>query len=422
MLKLERSRLRNGLAVLSVSVPGTAATTVLTMVKAGSRLENKNQQGLSHLLEHMLFKGSKNYPTARHLTEVLDSVGAEYNAFTSKEYTGYYIKTAARHLSLAVKVQADMISQPIFDKDELHKEKKVIAEEINMYQDNPLMFIGDLLEKELFKGSDLSTLISGSKQTVAAISHKQLVDYWRDNYQANNMVIVVAGRLPSDLKKILANNFNHLPKPGHLNSYKKFQPSYSKPLSIASYKQTEQVQMALGWPAFGYGHKSLPALRLLSVIMGGNMSSRLFMRLREQEGLCYSVRSDVETYQATGLISITAGLDKSRLNQALSLIKEEIIQLVSKGVAETELNKAKEYIKGRLTLIMENSARQAEWQARRYLLENSVKTWPDYLRDFEAVTTMDIRRVAKQVLVSKRLTLALIGPFKSAKNFLKYIV
>ncbi|MFZ5391562.1 MAG: M16 family metallopeptidase [Patescibacteria group bacterium] len=422
MVELKFNRLKNSLAVLTVPMPGTSATTVLTMVKAGSRLENNNQQGLSHLLEHMLFKGSKNYPTARELTQVLDSVGAEYNAFTSKEYTGYYIKTAARHLPLALRVQADMISRPIFDKSELDKEKKVVAEEINMYQDNPVMFIGDLLEQELFKGSSLAPLISGSKKSVAALNHKQLVSYWRSNYQAKNMVVVVAGRLPDNLKKLMSDNFNHLPKQGQPAIYKNFKPSYTSARSALSYKETEQVQLALGFPSVGSGDKLLPAIKLMSIIMGGNMSSRLFMRLREQEGLCYSVRVDVESYQATGLVGIMAGLDKSRLPRALALIKEELNLLVTKGVNSAELNKAKEYIKGSLTLLMENSARQAEWQARRYLLDKSLKTWPDYLREFEAVTTMDISLAAKQVFNFSRLTLALIGPFRAAKALLKNIV
>ncbi|MBU1039419.1 insulinase family protein [Patescibacteria group bacterium] len=422
MALLKYSRLKNGLPILLAPMSGTATTTVLTMVKAGSRLETKNQQGLSHLLEHMLFKGSKNYPTARDLTQVLDSVGAEYNAFTGKEYTGYYIKTAAQHLPLALKVQADMITRPIFESAELVKEKKVVAEEINMYQDNPIMFIGDVLEQELFKGSSLAPLVSGSKESVNDLNRRQLVNYWQTNYNPRNMVVVVAGRLPSNLKKMLADNLNHLSAQGKKVVYNNFKPNYSSPRWSVNYKETAQVQLALGFPSVGAGHKLLPAVKLLSVIMGGNMSSRLFMRLREQEGLCYSIRTDLERYHNTGVFAIMAGLDKSRLSKALTLIKEELELVLKKGVSQAELNKAKEYGKGSITLLMENSARQAEWSAHQYLLENSLKTWPDYLREFDAVTTMDIKRAAFKIIDFKRLTLALIGPFKSSQKMLKYFV
>jgi len=421
MLKVNLHKLANGLPVLWVPMPGTDTVTVLSLIKAGSRLETIKQQGLSHLLEHMLFKGTTNYPTARDLTQVLDGLGADYNAFTSKEYTGYYIKTAAAQIDKALPVQADMLWHSLLNKDELEREKKVIVEEINMYRDNPLMFIGDLLEGELFRGSSLSHLISGSKETVKSLSRHQLLSYWREYYQPFNMVTVVAGNLNNKIKKLVVKNFNQAGLTGHRVAYRRFEPSYTRPRAIVSFKETEQIQLALGFPAYGIGHRAIPAAQLLSVILGGNMSSRLFMRLREREGLCYSVRTDVERYYGTGVFSVQAGLDKTRLSQAVKLIAEELRLVVSKGVSLTELNKAKEYLKGSVILALENSAHQAEWVARRYLLEGQVLNWSDYWRRLSAVTPAAVQRTAKELLVFNKATLALIGPYRSANQWLKFL-
>ncbi|MFA4818552.1 MAG: pitrilysin family protein [Patescibacteria group bacterium] len=419
--RLQVNRLKNGLPFLKIPVAGTPSASLLALARVGSRLETANQQGLSHFLEHMLFKGTRRWPTAKELTQVLDGVGAEYNAYTTKEYTGYYIKVAAEYLPLAAQVMQEMLWHSRLDSAEMDKEKKVIIEEINMYEDNPLMCIGDVLEGELYKGSTLGNLISGTRQTVSALTHRQLRTFWEKYYHPRNMVVAVAGKIKAGAETAIRQLFGESRPAGHRGKFVKFIPRITSPRAALKFKDTEQVQLAIAFPSFGRGHKALPVLRLLSVILGGNMSSRLFVRLREKEGLCYSVRSGLDQYDGTGLLAVQAGLDKTRLHLAIKLIREELAKIMNDGVTQDELNRAKEYTKGSLTLSLEDSLAQAEWASKHFFLESSLESSRDYLHRMSAVTLADIKLVARRVFGQNQATLALVGPFKKAKPFLQLL-
>ncbi|MBI5466497.1 MAG: insulinase family protein [Candidatus Kerfeldbacteria bacterium] len=412
MSKIQLRHLVNGLPVILVPHQGTEATCVLALVRAGSRLEARTGRGLSHFLEHMVFKGTERRPTARDLTQLLDGVGADYNAYTAKEYTGYYIKTDARHLSLSLDVLSDMLWHSRLLAEEMEREKKVIIEEINMYEDNPLMYIGDVLENALFSGSALGELISGTRQSVAALSRSQLLDFWWRYYHPANMLLVVSGQLPATALADLSRVFGHQKRAGSLGRFKSFRPAPRRPNVALHFKDTEQVQLALGFPAYGWGDRRLPALKLLATVLGGNMSSRLFVRLREREGLCYSIQAAVEVYAGTGLLAVQAGLDRQRLNLAIRLIREELARVAQTGVGGDELKRAKEYSRGRLTLALEDSATQAEWYGKRWFLERSLEPPQHYFQRLNMVTSHDLKAAARQVLQPARATLALIGPFR----------
>lgn len=413
-------KLSNNLPVLLVPMPGTAAATILVIARIGSRYEKKNEQGMSHMLEHMLFKGSQNWPTAKDIAQTLDGIGADYNAFTSKDHTGYYIKAAAEHLPLATKVVADMIWRPVLDKDELEREKKVICEEIKMYEDNPLMHISDLLEGLIFAGSSLGVSIAGSIKSVSALRRRQVYDYHRRYYWPGNLLVAVAGKLPATTAKLLNLEFGQKVS-GHRGLFRYFQVKQFRPRVVIQTKETQQVQLALGFPAYGYKHKLRLALDLLALILGGNMSSRLFLRLREREGLCYSISAAAENYDEVGLFSVQAGLDTSRLPQAIRLIKEELNKVVTEPVTTAELIKAKEYIKGKMTLAMENSSFRAQWAARQYLFENRRESLKQFLARISQLTKADLLKAAAEVVDFHRANLALIGPFTNRRRWLKLI-
>lgn len=413
-------RLPNGLPILSVPMTGTESAIVLAVARVGSRYETISEQGISHVLEHMLFKGSKKYPTTKDISQTLDGVGADYNAFTSKDQTGYYVKVAYQHLPLAIDIVSDMIWRPLLVADELQREKKVICEEIKMYEDNPLMHIGDMLEEAVFQGSSLGVNIAGSIKSVSALTRAQVANYHKKYYAPNNLLVVVAGKLNASVQKMLASKFGERRKssPG---TFKLFKDNQTKPRVVIQRKDTQQVQLALGFPSYGYRHKNKLALELLATVLGGNMSSRLFMRLREREGLCYSINAATESYEGAGVMAVQAGLDTSRLPQAIKLIKEELHKVVTESISADELNKAKEYIKGKVILAMENSSVQAQWAAKQYIFEHQLEDINSFLTKLAKLKPRDLSIVAREVINFKKASLALIGPFKNVAPWQKLI-
>lgn len=413
-MALQYTKFANGLPVLTVPMAGTQSATALVLARVGSRYEAKAEQGLSHFLEHMLFKGTAKWPTAQALSQELDGIGAEYNAYTSKEYTGYYVKAAARHLPLALEVLADMVWRPKLDGEEMTREKKVICEEIKMYEENPLLHIGDLFEQALYNGSTLGVNIAGSQKSVTALTRSQLTGFWQAHYTPKNMLLVVAGKVDAAARRQMSQMFAGVKTKATPHTFRKFHPAYRAPQVAIQFKETEQTQLALGFPAYGWGDKRLLPLELLAIILGGNMSSRLFLRLREREGLCYSVRASTDAYFGTGSFTVQAGLDRARLPLAIKLTREELAKVRDSAVPAAELNKAKEYIRGKFTLALEDSSSRAEYSAKHYLAEGSRETPEQHLKKLSAVTARQVQAVARDVLKSSRATMALIGPFRKA--------
>ncbi len=412
--------LSNRLPIILAPMEATESATILAVSNVGSRYEGQNEQGVSHVLEHMLFKGSKKWPTAKDISQTLDGVGADYNAFTSKDITGYYVRVAKDNLPLAVEVVADMIKNPKLEAGELAREKKVICEEIKMYEDNPLMHIGDLLEGAVFQGSTLGVNIAGSIKSVSALTRAQVAGYHRKYYAPKNLLVVAAGNISNKARQAIGRNFD-FKRSGSIGNFKLFNTKQTKPRVVIQKKETQQAQLALGFPSYGYRHKNKLALDLLALVLGGNMSSRLFMRLREREGLCYSISAGTENYEGTGLFAVQAGLDTSRLPQAIKLIREELGRVVAEPIDEHELDKAKEYIKGKLTLAMENSAAQAQWLAKEYLFEHNLESAKQFLAKISQVKSAALQQAAREVINFKQANLALIGPFRSAEPWQKLI-
>lgn len=391
----------------------TQAITVLVLIKTGSRYETNKNQGTAHFIEHLLFKGTKKRPNSLAITKELDGVGAEYNAFTAKDRTGFYIKIAKEHLELALDILSDMLFNSKFDAKEIKKERGVILEEINMYFDNPLMFIDSLLESSVYQGHDLGRLVSGRKEVVRKISRTEILKFYKKYYIPKDLIIGLSGNFNKKSSVNLIKKYFKITNFDIKNNFRVFKSKQTKPRVVIYNKSTDQVQTAIGFKGVSYKDNDFYSLKLLSLILGGNMSSRLFLKIREQMGLCYYIRSNSESYQDTGILSITAGLDKLRIKYALKAIFLELDKLKSKKVTNIELKRAKEFIKGKLILKLEDSANVVDWYCEQLLLQNTKLNSEQILKRFNKVTINDIFKVANKILKKETVNLAIIGSFKN---------
>ncbi|MFH1207003.1 MAG: pitrilysin family protein [Patescibacteria group bacterium] len=410
--------LPNKLKVLIAPMKETKAVTALMLVKVGSRYEQKKINGSSHFVEHLMFKGTPRRPTTQILSQELDSIGADYNAFTSKDHTGYYIKAAVTHLPLLLDMLSDMLFNSKFEGSEIEKERGVIIEEINMYEDNPLMYMEDLFEETVYGDHPLGWNIAGPRDVIRKVSRDDLVGYYKRHYQPANMLLVLAGNIPAKARALIKKYFSIAPR-GKFTAEKFVVAAETQHHSHTriKHKDTEQVQIALGFPAYSLFDKRTYPLSLLSVIMGGNMSSRLFINIRERQGLCYFIRASVNVFEDTGSLVVQAGLDKKRIKEAITAILNELTAVRDNGVTAKELRKAKDYLKGKLILDLESSENVAGWIGKQELLRKRIISPAEQMKRLEKVTVADISKVARELLRSDRANLALIGPYQDAGEF-----
>lgn len=414
----KKQTLKNGIRLITAPLKETQTASLLVLVKVGSRQETKPIYGISHFVEHMMFKGTKKRPTTLDLSKELDGIGAEYNAYTGKDVTGYYIKSDARHLSLAIDMLSDMLINSKLDANELEKEKGVIIEEINMYEDNPMMFVEEILEEMVFSGSQLGHQIAGSRETVRAVTRASMKKYKESFYSGSNIVIALTGKFSDKHIKEIKNKF--IMKKGKESKIEKSISIQKTPKIKIKYKNTEQVQLSLGFPSFSQYDKRNQALQLMSIILGGNMSSRLFINIREKNGLCYFIRSWNNLYEDRGVTIIQAGLDKDRIDFAIKAIKNEL-EKISIGVTEEELKRAKEFVAGKTALDLENSMSIAQYYGNLELMGKPLISPAEKLKKIMAVKSSEVRAVAQEIFNINKANLAIIGPFKNEAKFLKLL-
>jgi len=435
--------LKNGARVVLEPYKGTEAVTVLVLFKVGSRHETKDINGVSHFIEHMMFKGTGKRPNTQLITRELDGLGAEYNAFTAKDHTGYYIKINSEHKEVALDMLFDMLFNSKFDEKELNRERKVILEEIHMYKDNPMMHIEDMFEQTLFGDCPLGWSIAGDPESMGKINRAKMLAYRDAYYLPQNMVIGIAGKIDESVMKIVEKYFGSLPSSvkkiseisarggsafcarGRIRSFggggKKTVFTPGAPKVAVEYKDSEQVQLALGFPAYSWWDKRLAALRLMTNILGGTMSSRLFIAVRERRGLAYSIHAGIDHYEDIGVLTVRAGLDKSRIELAMKTILDELKKMAKDGVTAAELRRAKENIRGRIILSLEDSEALAAWYAKEELDKHEIKTPADKLKEIAAVTMAEVKAVAADVIKNNKVALAIIGPYKDVKPFRKIL-
>jgi len=412
----------NGLRLITVPMEHTESVTVLVLVATGSRYETKEVNGISHFLEHMMFKGTTNRPKVTDIGLELDSIGAEYNAFTSKEYTGYYIKCAAEKIDLALDVISDIFQNSKFDAAEIEKEKGVIIEEINMYQDAPARYVGDIFEELIYGDQPLGWHVTGPKEVVKRLTRDDFLEYFRTHYFDKNTVISVAGNIePTQAKAKVEKYFanvrdNKLLKP--LPVVEKQDKPQFKILS----KKTDQTHFVLGFRAFNYFSEKELILGVMSLVLSAGFSSRLWSEFRDKRGLSYYVRAANSAYADTGYFEISAGVDNNRLIEALQVALGECRKLIEEPVTESELKKVKDYAQGKLAIGLETSDELASFYADQELLKREILTPEERLAKIIRVTSKDIQAVAREIFVPEKLNLAIIGPLKENSPEVKKIL
>lgn len=422
-MQYKRTILPNGLRVIVVPMPSFESATVLVMVGAGSRYENRKNSGISHFLEHMAFKGTKNKPTAQDIASLIDGIGGEFNAFTGKEATGYYVKAQATHLETSLDLLSDMLKNSLLSEKEIEKEKGVIIEEINMYEDTPMRNLGDIYERLMYGDTPMGWDTAGSKDVIRAVQRDDFVKYMQSLYSPHNMTVVVAGGVNGKTEDLVSKYFGPMSRFDTILA-SRVKEKQTKPAVFIKQKKTEQVHLALGVRTVGLDHPDEDALEVLASILGGGMSSRLFSEVREKRGLAYYVRTSSDNYTDCGTLVTTAGVDAKRAKEAVSVILEELEKVKKPGaITDEELKKAKEYIKGHFVLELEDSRSVADFFAHQELLSHEMDMPEDSLRKIDAITLKDIERVAKKYLVEKTLNLAVIGSFEETeeKEFAKLL-
>ena len=417
----QKQQLKNGIRIITAPMKGTKTATVLVLVGTGSKNENKNNNGISHFLEHMFFKGTKKRPTKLDITKELDRIGGVFNAFTGKEVTGFWVKVDSQHLGVALDVLSDMIINSKFSSAEIEREKGTILEEINMYLDTPMMNIADLFEKLLYPSQSIGWETLGTKSNVKNFKRKDFIDYYRNYYTGGNAAVIIAGNIKNnDVYKKTEKYFQAVSRSKHSDKLKSYDEQ-DKPALKLQYKKTDQTHLCLGVRGYNVDHKDKYALDILSVILGGNMSSRLFIEVRERKGLAYAVHTGNENYQEVGYLVTYAGLNNNCLEEAIKIILREYKKLAQTKVSEEEIRRAKDYIKGKSLIALESSDAVASFVGHQEIATGKILTIQEKFAKLEAVTADDLLRVARDIFVDEKLNLALIGPFKDEKRFRKIL-
>lgn len=416
-MKFSKRVLSNGLTIIEVPSSDAESVVVDFFVKTGSRSESAKENGISHFLEHFLFKGSKKYPSALAISSLIDAIGGEMNANTGKEHTQFYIKAASKHLPLIFEVLTDMVQNPLLDPVELEKEKGVIMEEINMYKDTPMIEIENVLEKTMWPKEPLGRDIAGTKETVAKFNRGMFLNYIDGHYQAPNIILGVSGKYnPKKLHRLIVKHWLEYPKKEFCGWVKTRDRQTSSRIKI-EYKKTEQAHLALGFKGFAYGDKRNYAQSVLAAVLGGGMSSRLFIEVREKRGLAYYVRAGGGNYQDTGIFNIGAGVQIGKIEEALKVILDELKKIKDKKIDAKELSKAKEYIKGKSILALEDNQVRLDWFLEHAAFYPKIEKPDEVFKKIDKISVVDVQSVAKQLFQNRNITLAVIGPYKQISKF-----
>lgn len=409
--------LKNGLTLITINLPHLDSVTTMIAVGAGSRYESKQTNGISHFLEHMFFKGSRKYPTAEQIATLVDGIGAVNNAATDKEVTYYWIKSSVKHLELSSDILSSMVRESLLSEEEIQREKGVIVEELRMFRDNPARFVWDLYERLQFGDQPLGWDTGGDEKTVTSLSREDITLYMSSLYSPKNMALVYVGKLPKNIEKLAEKYFLDLPTNSQFTPkpYKKV-PQKNFRVNIF-YKKTDQANLVLGVEGFDRSDSRKYTARVLSMILGEGMSSRLFMQVRERRGLAYHVGSSHGSYKDTGSFTAYGGLKLEKVYEGLEVIKAELERTVAEKVTEEELKKAKEMERGRLALRSESTNFLAEYFGVKFILDGKIETFEEYLKKIDAVTMQNIQEVARELFLKNRYNLQIIGPFKNAIKF-----
>jgi len=412
--------LPGGARVLTAPMPDRMSASVVLMFGVGSRFETDQIGGISHFIEHLLFKGTPRRPTAKDIAEAIEGVGGVMNASTDKEVTVYWARVPMDRLELAIDVLGDIISHSQLAPSDIDRERMVILEEIKMYQDQPQDYVHSLFEQAMWPGHALGRDIVGTAESVGAVTRDDLVSYLDGHYRRSRLVVGVSGGIDPDRTAEMIDRGLGLPE-GPVEGAYDAAPSGGLAAAVVLHqKKTEQAHIVLGSRALSYMDPDRYALDLVNTVLGEGMSSRLFLEIREQRGLAYDVHSYSSKHRDAGYFAVYMGVDPKKAEEAVAAVLEELRRVAEQDIPEAELTKAKEFTKGRLRLGLESTNAMASWLAQQLLLTGSIRTVDEVIGIVDALTTADLRRVAAHVMGAP-IQMAVIGPFASEEPFRKAI-
>ena len=419
-MKLHTKKLKSGLTIQAIEMPGTNVVTSLILVGAGSRYEDKKVNGIAHFLEHMFFKGGERYKTPKEVSSSIDSIGAEFNAFTSEEVVGYYVKSAKEHINKSLDVLSDMLTNARFPKEEIEKERGVILEEVAMYLDFPMRKISEDFKSLLFGDQPIGRDILGSKNVIKSVEQKDFFDYRESLYVPENIVITLAGAVTKDDISLVEKYFDFDTKK---QSIKMLQ--YNDEIAVKKYsireKQTEQYHINFGVLGLPEGDKRYPIEKILAIILGGNMSSRMFLNVREDKGLCYSISTQSVGFSDIGMFTTRAGVKLDMVLKAVEAIRYEYNSISQDGITDEELSDAKAFMAGRLDLSTEDTEDVAFYYGENTLMHKTQESYEEKKQKINSVTKEEVNTLARELLQPERYHFAGIGPKIDEKKLLSLI-
>ncbi len=416
----KKATLDNGLRLLTSKMPHTRSVSIVFFIASGPRYETEPEAGISHFIEHLCFKGTEKRRSSKEISEAIEGVGGIINGGTDKELTTFWCRVTNEHFLLALDVLIDMLIHSRFDAAEIDRERQIIIEEINMSLDSPRQRVAMLIDELMWPGQPLGRDIAGNKETVASITQQKMLNFFSKRYLPNTTVVAVAGDIEQkqvydSISRALGEWKSSKVAPGLPNK-----GSQDAARLNIEFRETEQANLCLGVPGLSFFHPDRYAVDLLSIILGEGMSSRLFIEIREQQGLAYDIHSYADHFADSGSVIIHAGVDPGRTEDAIKAIIDQIAKLKEK-ISQDEIKKAKEIAKGRLLLSLESSRNVAAWLGVQELLLNHILTTDEVISLVEAVTTEDLKRVARQLLTSEKLNLAIVGPVKAEEHVAKLL-
>jgi predicted Zn-dependent peptidase len=423
-MKYSKLSLPNKLRLIYVPMPSVESSTATVWVRTGSRFEGKDVNGISHFLEHMVFKGSKKRPSAKRISEAVDGLGGEFNAGTSKEWTNFYIKARSGVMDEAFDILSDMVLQPLLKKDALEREKGVILEEMAMYEDTPVAKIGDLFENLIYKDSSLGWDVIGTRKSIKNMKRNDFVRYRKGYYYPENMLVTVAGSVKQqDIVKLVKKYFKSFPSKSQKQEKPKIKFVQTRPNLILKSKKTDQAHLILGFRGDAMGSKRRYAEGLLATILGSGMSSRMFTQVREKRGLAYAVKTSSDHAIDNGYLATYAGVRLDSISEAIKVMLNEYYSLSQKKkpISKKEFSKAKEYIKGNLALSLEDTKDVNAFFGVEELYLGKARTPDEVYKSIDKVRVGEVYDVAKDFFKPEKLNLSIIGPFKERSRFEKII-
>lgn len=413
----QKISLDNNLRIITVPMAESLTTTILILVEAGSKYEIKEINGISHFLEHLCFKGTKKRPTSIDISSKLDNIGATYNAFTSMEYTGYFAKARASHLDIILDIVSDIYLNSIFEAKEIDKERGVIIEEINMYEDLPMRRVQELFTTLLYGDQPAGWDIAGRKEVIQKLLREDFVKYHKEHYLSQSTLIVVAGKFKEEeIMEKIKKFFDEIAV-GKKTSKIKTLEGQGKPEILLKHKKTDQTHLVLGVRAFDIFDERKYALEVLSDILGGGLSSRLFQKIREEMGAAYYINASADLYTDHGFLSAAAGVDHNKINEVIEAMIEEFKKLMEKPIEEKELSRAKEHLIGQLIIGLETSDQMASFYGGQEILTRKIFAPEEIIRNIQKVKGEEIMAVAKEIFQNQKINLAVIGPFEDKGRF-----